>query len=66
MTDNEVTSRGGHMNVCKLMIAFSLFVSSVSFEQQVLSTKSGMDVSWNATISVSQSFAVAAALEAAY
>lgn len=55
------------MNVCKLMIAFSLFVSSVSFEQQVLSTKSGMDVSWNATISVSQSFAtMAAELEAQY
>lgn len=46
------------MNVSKLLIAFALFLSSVSIEQQVLTTKSGMDVSWNATISVSQSFAV--------
>ncbi len=45
------------MNVCKLLIAIALFVSSVNIEQQVFTTKSGMDVSWKATISVSQSFA---------
>lgn len=46
------------MNVCKLMIAFSLFMSSVSFEQQVLTTTSGLDVGWNMTITTNQSFAV--------
>lgn len=39
----------------KLILAVALFVSSVSFEQQVLQTKNGLDNSWSVSIHTTNS-----------
>lgn len=37
----------------KFLLAMALFVSSVSFDQQVLQTKNGVDSNWSVSIHVS-------------
>lgn len=42
----------------KLVMAFAFFMSSLTYESQVISTKDGLQSSWNVSISVSnQAFA---------
>lgn len=50
------------MNFTKLMVAFAIFVSSVSFEEQVLMTKDGISSTWNVSFGTTVSYA----LEQAY
>ncbi len=46
------------MRFAKFAIALALFVTSVSFQEQVLMTKNGIDVTWKTSITTSQSFAL--------
>ena len=45
------------MALTKLFVAFALFVSSVTFEEQVLMTKDGISSTWNVSFSTSISHA---------
>jgi hypothetical protein len=54
------------MRITKFVVAALLFVSSVSFEQQVLVTKNGMDSTWETSISSNSAYALAMAMESAY
>lgn len=45
------------MKLAKFVIALALFVTSVNYQEQVIVTKSGIDVTWKASIVTSQSFA---------
>jgi hypothetical protein len=51
------------MRFTKFILAALLFVSSVSFEQQVLVTASGVDTTWTASISSNAAYANMAAME---
>lgn len=46
------------MSISKAFLALALFVSSVSYEQQVLQTKNGLSSSWDVTVNVSNSYAL--------
>lgn len=54
------------MRTMKLAIALALFMTSISFESQIMSTKNGLDNSWTVSIETSNNaFALEmAALEA--
>lgn len=47
----------------KFFIAMALFVSSVSFEQQVLQTHNGVDSNWTVSVHVTNEAFAAAAKE---
>lgn len=38
------------MRSMKLAIAFALFMTSISFESQIMTTKSGLDSNWTVSI----------------
>lgn len=40
-----------------------MFVANVTIQEQVIATNNGMEVSWNVTVSQTQAFARAAAME---
>ncbi len=46
------------MSLSKVFIAFALFFSSVSIEQQVINSKQGLTSSWSVSVGVSQSYAL--------
>jgi hypothetical protein len=49
------------MKFFKLFIAAAFFVTSITFEEQVLVTKAGIDSTWDVTFSTPVSHAAAAA-----
>lgn len=53
---------GGIVKISKLMVAFALFVSSVTFERQLTATQNGLASNWEVSISVTNE-AVAVAIE---
>ena len=53
--------QGGFMKFFKLFIAAAFFVTSITFEEQVLVTKAGIDSTWDVTFSTPVSHAAAAA-----
>lgn len=52
------------MRSIKLALAFAFFMSSATYESQVMTTKNGLDSSWTVTISANnEAFALANANE---
>ncbi len=51
------------MKFFKLFIAAAFFVTSITFEEQVLVTKAGIDSTWDVTFSTPVSHAAAAAYQ---
>ena len=50
------------MKIAKFFIALALFVTSVTFQEQVIMTKNGIDVSWDVTVSTQVSHAAMEAM----
>lgn len=60
MNYNIVKPREGNMKFFKLFIAAAFFVTSVTYEEQILVTKAGIDSTWDVTFSTPVSHAAAA------
>lgn len=45
------------MNILKITIAIALFVTSVNFQEQIISTNNGMEVSWSISVTHNQALA---------
>lgn len=41
------------MRLTKLLMAFAFFMTSVTFESQIITTKNGLDNNWTVSISTS-------------
>ncbi len=52
------------MRTMKLAIAFALFMTSISYESQIITTKSGLDTNWTASIQVTNQAFATYAMEA--
>lgn len=60
MKYNSVTPWEVYMKFFKLFIAAAFFVTSVTFEEQILVSKAGIDSTWDVTFSTPVSHAAAA------
>jgi hypothetical protein len=60
-----MTPQGGIMSFIKLSMAIALFVTSITFQEHIMTNGSHAEVSWSATVSSNQVFANVAR-EAAY
>ncbi len=47
----------------KLMLAIAMFVTSVTFEEQVMVTDQGLATNWEVSVGTSNAMALAAAME---
>lgn len=59
-----ISGPGGFMKFFKMFIAAAFFVTSVTYEEQILVTKAGIDSTWEVTFSTPVSYAAAAKMAA--